>query len=340
MYLGKTVNKIQKKINATFNQFNKLNFISKLFIIFLIVLFSRVILNNFSTNREYFENDDFSEKFEKKIDMNVYDKFYVNNYDKIYLNSYKNNYEIGVIEKQTTNEDKSAVKIIDIGCGTGYNVNKLNEKGYNVVGLDQSQDMINYANNQYSNCEFVNDNILNTNSFQYNDFDIITCLGKTIYEIKNKDKFFENCYSLLNNDGKMVINVVNRDTFKPYVQNTKDNEVLFNPEDFNEKITNMIIKFKNNMEFKSNYNNLYDKNDKNDKNDYELSDENIIPYSVYNDEFVNFDKNKVKKYELNMYMPTEKTIENIAESKGFKVVSKHPMDEINYKDEFLYVFQK
>ena len=337
MYLGKTVNKIQKKINTTINQFNKLDFISKAFIIFLIILFSRVILNNFATNREYFENDEFNSNFEKKTDNNIYDKFYTKNYDKIYLNPAKNNYEIGIIEKESENQDKSAVKIIDVGCGTGYNVNKLNEKGYNIIGLDQSEDMIKYANNQYSNCEFVNNNILNTQSFDYNNFDIITCLGKTIYEIKDKNKFFENCYSLLNNNGKMIVNIVNRDKFRPYVQNTKDNGVLFNPEDFNQEIKNMIIKFKNNMEFKSDYNKLYDKNN---ADSYELTDENSIPYSVYNEEFINFDKNKVKKYELNMYMPKKQSIENIAESKGFKLISKHPMDEIKYNNEFLYVFKK
>ena len=35
----------------------------------------------------------------------------------------------------------------------------------------------------------------------------ILCLGRTIYEIKNKEDFFESCHSLFNSNGYLVLNL-------------------------------------------------------------------------------------------------------------------------------------
>ena len=80
--------------------------------------------------------------------------------------------------------------------------------------------MIEKANLNYPNCEFVVGNILK-NDFDYNTFSHILCLGRTIYEIKNKEQFFETCYSLLNDNGLLIINLSDYNNFKPYVSEKK-----------------------------------------------------------------------------------------------------------------------
>ena len=75
---------------------------------------------------------------------------------------------------------------------------------------------------------------------------------KTIYEIKDKELFFENCTSILSKDGFLIINLVDRENFKPYVQN-KDENVLYDPEKYGKKVSELIVKFDKNNEFMSKY---------------------------------------------------------------------------------------
>lgn len=54
-------------------------------------------------------------------------------------------------------------RVIDLGCGNGNLTNKLFEKGYNVVGIDDSEKMLEAARNKYKNIEFLKGNALTFN---------------------------------------------------------------------------------------------------------------------------------------------------------------------------------
>ena len=51
--------------------------------------------------------------------------------------------------EQEINRDKS-VRIIDIGCGTGRHAIELTKRGYNVTGVDLSEDQIKRAKEKVS----------------------------------------------------------------------------------------------------------------------------------------------------------------------------------------------
>ena len=54
--------------------------------------------------------------------------------------------------EQTFKESgRSIMKIADLGCGTGEITTKLASKGYEMVGVDYSQDMLTYAENKANN---------------------------------------------------------------------------------------------------------------------------------------------------------------------------------------------
>ena len=111
--------------------------------------------------------------------------------------------------------------------------------------------MIEKANLNYPNCEFVVGNILK-NDFDYNTFSHILCLGRTIYEIKNKEQFFETCYSLLNDNGLLIINLSDYNNFKPYVSE-KNKDILFDSSNYGKTPTSMIVKFSKDIEFMTNF---------------------------------------------------------------------------------------
>lgn len=324
---------IQKKSYKLFKTLIKLSLIQKLFLLFLILTFIFIIINNFRANKNYYENfesyDDIlnnNNLFEIKHNNDTYDKFYAKYYDVIHLNNKKKNYEIGKIidlEKKHNNS-----KILDIGCGTGEHVNLLNSKNYDIIGLDQSEDMIDKALSKFPDCNFKVGNILNNNLFDYNSFTHIYCLDRTIYHIQDKRKFFENCYSLLKDDGYLIINLLNRNKFKPYV-NTDNNKLLYDSEKYGKKVDNFILKFNDSKELIS----KYKKNVDNTDNDDDI-------YASIIEKFQNYDTNSVRKNEYDLYIPKISNIIKIAKSKGFEFYKKYEMKEVKYTDEYLYIFKK
>lgn len=329
MVFTKIFNKTYRNINSTFNSFNKLDLIKKLFIVFLIFLFMSIVFNNIPDNNSL-ENFDNKEKFVKKVDEDVYDKFYCKYYDAIHLNKKRNEYELEEIKKLSKKENSN--KILDIGCGTGYTVQIFKDAKYDIVGLDKSEEMISKAESNYPKCEFIAGDILSDNIFDYDAYSNILCLGKTIYEIKDKETFFENCYSILSKDGFLIINLVDRDKFKPYVQN-KDSDTLYDPEKYGKKVNEVIVKFDKNNEFISKY-----KVKKLENNN--TVESNITPYAVYNEKFRNFKTHNIRENEINLYMPVTTKILNLAKSKNFKLFKKIDLKPIGYMNEYLYVFKK
>ncbi len=298
----------------TYKNFKRLKSLQKIFLLFLVLTFLFIVVNNFGNsvkpyNYEGFENGksnilDESNFFEIKRDMSMYDDFYSNYYDSIHLNQKKNNYEIG------------------------NHVDLLNKKSYDVIGIDKSKSMIKKANNNYPKCEFIKGDFLKGDVLDYNSFSHIMCLGRTIYLLKDKDKFFENSHTLLMDNGLLIINLVNKDKFNPYIIN--NNKVLFNSGDYGKQPKQHIVKFSNDFEYISDYLVNEQHNDKNPN----------IPYATYKEKFENFKTHGVRKNELNMYMLSIDEIVSKALAKGFELKEKIDMKEAGFANDFLYVFKK
>lgn len=368
-YILNLISTITKFLGKLFNSFYKLRLLDKVFILLLILAFSYIIVNNFKKrDPEYYglegfdngiESDDInlhstSEKskkinFVKKSDSDIYDNYYAKFYDSIFPNTTRSNFEIGKIV--SLEKKNNYTKLLDIGCGTGYTVKTLADKNYDIIGIDKSHAMINRSSDKYPECNFVEGDIINNNLFDYGVFTHITCLGKTIYEIKDKETFFENCYSLLAEGGYLIVHLVNRDKFNPYVKNSKS-KIIFDPEKYGKKIDQIIVKFDKNTEFMSNFkkfgsgsgsgpsNNENSEENMANIDETNLLDDDVSPFMAYNHKFKNYSTNNVRKYENNLYMPETAKILNLAESKKFELHNKFNMDSINYANEYLYVFRK
>jgi len=369
------INQLYKFLKSIGRSFNKAPLIQKLFIVFLILLFAVLLFNNFTHDSFYdtienYDNDSGSNilfkrnAFESKKNSEVYDDLYVKYYDSVHLDKNKYNFEIGKLEHLFNGKDSSNGKgssngkdssngkgssnILDVGSGTGYHVNQLQNKykNYNVTGIDKSEAMINKAKSNYPKRRFVVEDILNNKNLDYNSQTHITCMNKTFYEFNGneKNKFLDNCHSLLDDNGYLIVHLLDRDKFVPY-NNDEESKTVFNPENYNTKIKNMIVKFSKNIEYYSKYKTIEElENGKGEgKNEGKSKDNfdnlNSAPYSRYNDKIKNYATNSVRKNEIDLYMPDIKSVLSNIKNKGFKLDEKITL-EPKYRGEYLYVFKK
>jgi len=324
-----------KFIVKAYKDFAKLPLLHKLFIILLIIIAVHLVNYKQATYENY---DDMTsgKRFESKIDSEVFDLFYSKYYDDIHENKDRDVAQLKIILNYAKN--KKFVKFLDVGCGTGYHVSLLDKMKYDVVGIDKSKTMIAAAKSKYHDCNFNVGDILNNNLYDYSSFTHIICLNKTIYYIKDKDTFFDNCSLLLTSDGLLIIHLVDRDKFKPFIIYKNDKTVLYNPEKYNNAITRNLIKINSSLEYVCEY----EKNE-----DYETSETNELakldlnnPYSYYKETFQNVETNNVRKNIINLYMPTIDEIVAIAKVKGFIVKDKQSLASIDHNNEFLFILKK
>lgn len=124
----------------------------------------------------------------------------------------KSNDELGLFEKydeilcEIRNRIKkhNASNVIDIGCGTGNLCGELCDE-LDVLGIDQSLEMISEAKKKYSNMKFRLGNFLDK-PFKKNAFDIVV----TTYALHGlnddeKKEAIKNMLEYLNDNGKIII---------------------------------------------------------------------------------------------------------------------------------------
>jgi cyclopropane fatty-acyl-phospholipid synthase-like methyltransferase len=109
-----------------------------------IYIYKTKISQHLSNKAEGFSQ---KENFILKYGNDTNDEFYSNNYEKIHKPKTHLLEQIDLILRttQTSTEDT----ILDIGSNTGYVVNELTQRGYNIYGLTSSPQFNNYCKNKY-----------------------------------------------------------------------------------------------------------------------------------------------------------------------------------------------
>jgi len=101
-------------------------------------------------------------------------------------------------------------KVLDLACGVGYGSPILLSQNHGIdelVGIDISEEAIDYANKHYSFIEtsYYVDDALNPNLYKiYGTFDTIISF-ETIEHFEGDELFIKNIYNLLNPGGTLVI---------------------------------------------------------------------------------------------------------------------------------------
>lgn len=287
----------------SFSVWEKLLFMLSLLLIVVVVFRPKVYIEGFKTEiKGYVE----------KTNEDLYDDFYSEIYDYLVFSNVRNQYELGIIN-QTKPTSQSI--ILDIGCGTGNVVHLLNEQGLNIVGVDESQSMINKTIEKYPHLKpkLVKGNVLQTHLFPLYRFTHVLCLYFTIYYLKNKSLFLENVYDWLKPGGVFILHLVNRDQFSPLLpmnthkrrENGKYSKIHFTQFDY-----------ESNFELYKNANT-----------------------GVFKERFRN-KRGDTRKQQHTFYMEDQKTIITMAQKIGFIIESKINMEEIKYNHQYLYILKK
>jgi len=303
--------------------YNKLSNFGKilLFIAVLlavIVFFKSIMRKGDGVGREGYEQND---QFLFKRGAEVYDDFYATIYDYLVFNEMKNDFEISQIIGQTKPSAESV--ILDVGSGTGHHVARLAEKGYNVVGLDISPSMVKEAKTKFSEyaSKFRVGDASNLSEFHNNSFTHILCMYFTIYYLKDKLHFFNNCMDWLMPGGCLILHVVDRAKFDPILPPGNPLYIVSPQKYAKERITKTKVTF-NEFVYNSNFS-LDESNSK----------------AVFEEKF-KFNDGKVRKQEQVLYMEDADEIVSKATDAGFVIQGKIDLVKCAYEYQFLYILVK
>ena len=312
-----------KSINKIYDNFSLSGKILFFFLIFICLIAFFKSLNE-SKNKHKYGLEGFVEKpdtFTFKNGPEVYDDFYSSIYDYLVFSNVKNEYEIGEIINKTKPTSESI--ILDIGSATGHHVASLSQKGLKVTGIDNSNAMVKQAKENYPKYDFVLGDVRNAEQFHSNSFTHILCLYFTIYYMKDKERFFENCFNWLMPGGYLVVHLVDREMFDPIIPPANPLFLLTPQRYAKKRITTSAVTFD---DFK------YDSN-------FELNPTNNEAKFV--EKFKNKSTGKVfRKQEHQMYMESEEDILRMAQDKGFITQGKIDLIKSGYEYNNLYIFVK
>ena len=101
----------------------------------------------------------------------------------------------------------SGRKFLDLCCGAGYETQRLHDLGYDVVGIDFSEESLKIARSKNPNITFYQDNMLNDYSY-IGKVDAVFCIAGLVHIEKNRLRTaFANMRAVLNDNGQLFITV-------------------------------------------------------------------------------------------------------------------------------------
>lgn len=315
--ISKSIKKIITMFKKSIKKIFKLKGWPKIALIIGVILVILMYVNKDIIYKEGFTQ---KQKFVLKKGDDIYDDFYVDLYDELILDQVKNDFEVGEIKRLI--KVNSQNRVLDIGSGTGRHVDLLNKKGFKAEGLDKSQAMIKYSKNKFPELKFKQGDALEGMLYPENSFSTITCFYFTIYYIKDKNTFLQNCYNWLMPGGYLFLHLVNRDKFDP-ILNVADPLHLVSAQKYaKERITTSLVKFKD-FQYKAKF---------------DLDKQNNL--AEFNETFKDDKTKNVRQNSHKLYMETQKHVLSIAKNIGFILQGKIDMITAQYQNQYLYLLYK
>ena len=268
-------------------------------------------------NKESFQQ---KEKFVIKRNDDAIDTFYAEIYNALHDVDKRSNKELMHILTTTNPSTKDSV-FLDVGSGTGFIVNELEEAGYTAYGIEKSKDMISYSESLYPDIEIIHGNALEPMSFEKGIFTHVLCNYFTIYNFDNKLQFFRNVYHWMRPGGYLIVHLVDKNKFEKIIPHEM-------------AITEKIETSPSNLHLRI----------KAIFNDFEYIGKCEIP----NDRLVTFTETMtdlttkhIRQNETTLYMEDLDTILDFAKKAGFVYHAKTNMENINRDiNQYIYYFER
>lgn len=324
---------LYKSFSAYIRSLSRWEVLTFLFIILMIFCF---VKRDLSSHVEGFEQPDKYKVYENDA---IYDSFYADIYDELFIQPSKIEAEVDEIIHITgalegSDDVKKNFKVGDLGSGRGHHVHELKKKGaMNVVGCDKSEAMLQNARDLYPKCKFIQGDFMKPMLFSEEEFNVLTCFYFTVYYVKDKRAFFQNCYKWLKPEGHLILHLVDRNHFDPVVPGGKPLFIV-SPQNFaKERITNSLVKFRS-FQYKSDFNAPPPPPKKGSSGVGGRTGEKDIGKFV---EKITDDKTgKVRENIHTYYMPTNREMLEIAKEVGFTVTGQ--VDLVHVLNEYQYLF--
>ena len=106
---------------------------------------------------------------------------------------------------------KGSKRILDLGCGNGAKLVEFFNRGYEVCGVDVSEDSIKLCDKLLPEGNFINSELINAR-LQQNYFDYIR-IDNVLEHLPNIKEVIKECYQLLKVGGQILIYVPNGRSF-------------------------------------------------------------------------------------------------------------------------------
>ena len=280
-------------------------------------------VNTVTKNREGFTQE--ANFILKQNDEVFEDPFYVGIYDDLFYKKIYNTYEVGVIINEIHPTSKDV--IIEIGSKTGNYVSAMKSNGYNIVGLDKSKAMVEYASKKYPDCKFIHGDPLEFMNFSSEHATAILLLDFSIYYISDRRTLFYNCYHWLKPGGYLVLHLVNRHMFDPVAPAAKPFTIVSPQSVAPARITTSDVVF-NNFNYKSKFE-IEESGETTGTNDTAK----II-------ETMKDKRGKVRKNVRSMKMTGQKIIIGEAKDAGFMMLGQYDLIKSQREYQYLYILYK
>ena len=262
------------------------------------------------------------ENFVVKKEFNLFDDFYVSIYDELFYRELSNQYEVGSIENIVKPTSESNMLIL--GSGTVHIANEFHKQGVKVTGLDESQSMVKYAKESYTELKFIQGTPMKSMAFQPEQFTQVLCLNMNFYYYKDKSTLLQNVYNWLKPGGFFVVQLVDKNKFDPVVPAGKP-FVMVNPQSFAEKrITTSNVIF-NNFEYKS---------------DFQVFPNDVVQFTEIFKDTTTPGSKKTRQNVHKMWMPSKQAVINQCKEIGFINYAQADLLMAQMEYQYLYVFQK
>jgi ubiquinone/menaquinone biosynthesis C-methylase UbiE len=147
--------------------------------------------------KDYYQKDRVVSKYEKKRFLSSGGKFIDQNEKEIVSSLLK---------------EENAKKVLDVGAGTGRFSILLAKEGYDVTGLDQSQEMLNTID-QKSREQNLNISLIKGDAFKLpfedNTFDACTSI-RVLWHFENPEDLIKEMVRVTKKDGVIIFDLLNK----------------------------------------------------------------------------------------------------------------------------------
>jgi len=310
-------------------------------IVFLAVAIIVIWVVNFfntmyKTKSEGFEQE--SRFILKQNDEVFEDPFYVGIYDELFYKKLYNSYEVGIILNEIHPTSKDVV--IEIGSKTGSYTSALQQNcGCDVIGLDKSKAMVEYASKRHPNCTFMQGDPMDFMSFSSEYATAILLLDFAIYYIKDRRTLFYNCYHWLKPGGYLVLHLVNRHMFDPIVPAAKPFTLVSPQSVAKKRITSSDVVFKD-FDYKSKFE--FDQEEEKEEEQQGRGKDDRIKTSdsVTITETMKDRRGKVRKNVRSLRMSGQKIIIGEAKDSGFTMLGQYDLIKSQREYQYIYILYK